>query len=218
MITRGKAKLHGLLDLPGMTELPGFTNQNATATLAPPPPKRNPQPELHPRTDPRPQAPADFLPVTLDADLPPAKPSKTGNRRVLRLSQESREILKLLKKNLHLTYDQQIQFLGQLVLHHELLPETTGLQLQQRVRELRRFSHESATQPSDQPNSRHAHLQLSRPLPLETLLAALEERCAHLQEQVETLTRAIDARSEIQLLGLELDQDYSDETQLPALN
>jgi|SRR5271165_777743 len=118
MITRGKAKLHGLLDLPGMTELPGFTNQNGTATLAPPPPKRNPQPELRPRTDPRPQRPADFLPVTLDADLPLAKPSKTGNRRVLRLSQESREILKLLKKNLHLTYDQQIQFLGQLVLHH----------------------------------------------------------------------------------------------------
>ena len=216
MITRGKAKLHGLLDLPGMPELPGFTNHSATGTLAPPPPKRNPKPELQPKTDPRPQRPANFLPATLDPNLPPGKPSKSTNRRVLRLSQESREILKLLKKNLHLTYDQQIQFLGQLVLHHELLPETTGLQIQQRVRELRRFSRE--TPPSDQPNSRREHLQLSRPLPLETLLAALEERCTHLQQQIETLTRAIDAKSEIHLLHLELEQNYSDETQLRALN
>src|SRR6266478_923392 len=171
MITRGKAKLNGLRDLPGMTA------GTATDTLAPPPhaeidTEDYVDADLEPDAEIESAADAHFLPVTLDADTTPPKTNKTGNRRVLRLSQESREILKLLKQNLHLTYDQQIQFLGQLVLHHELLPESTGLQVQQRVRELRRFSHEPTT---DNPDGvAREHLRLSRPLPLETLLTALE--------------------------------------------
>ena len=148
------------------------------------------------------------------------KSANNNNRRVLRLSPESRDILKLLKKNLRLTYDQQIQFLGQLVLYHELLPEKIGLLIQERVRELRRFSSETSTNMNSRVNISNTQedLRLSKPLPLDNLLATLEDRCAHLQRQVESLTKAIDAKTELQLLSLELaNTDDPHENQLPAL-
>ena len=218
MITRAQAKRNDLLDLPGTPEFPGFSGRNATTTLALPRlAEIGEEPDTE-ETENNSRSDSDSLPVILDDDFTPAKTNKTGNRRVLRLSQESREILKLLKQNLRLTYDQQIQFLGQLVLYHELLPENTGLQIQKRIRELRRFSRENATPANHQTNDRPEHLRLSRPLPLESLLSALEERCAQLQAQIETLTRAIDARSELQLTRLETEADYPHENQFPTLN
>jgi len=218
MITRAKPKRNELLDLPGIAEFPGFFTTNTTTTLPAPnlaEVNSEPNPE---ETEKNFQNDLDSLPVILDADITPAKTNRTGNRRVLRLSQESREILKLLKQNLRLTYDQQIQFLVQLVLYHELLPENTGLQIQKRIRELRRFSRETATAANSETNHRPEHLRLCRPLPLESLLSALEERCAQLQAEIETLTRAIDARTELQLTGLQTENDYPDEDQFPALN
>lgn len=207
MITRAKTKRTDLFDLPGTPDFSGFFTPNTTATLTTP---RLPEIE-EPQTRAELQRSSDFPPVILDEDTTPAKTNKTGNRRVLRLSQESREILKLLKKNLRLTYDQQIQFLGQLVLHHELLSENSSLEVQERIRELRRFSRENG---NNQPN----HLHLSRPLPLESLLAALEERCTQLQNQLETLTNAIDASTQLRLVALELQNDDSHEAEFPALN
>jgi hypothetical protein len=246
MTTRAKAKLNDLLDLPGMTEMPGFHPRRtldshqpgiaarSTSVLLEEPRKRhikntqNLETNLELETIPEPETEISFpsqagisiqdlAPQDIISTKPkiPAKPATNNNRRVLRLSPESRDILKLLKKNLRLTYDQQIQFLGQLVLYHELLPETVGLLIQERVRELRRFSTETTANLSPH---RPEDLRLTKPLPLDNLLATLEERCAHLQKQVETLTKAIDAKTELHLLGLELAaDDYSNENQLPAL-
>jgi hypothetical protein len=210
MITRAKTKRTDLFDLPGTPDFCGFFTPNTTATLTTPRLPEIKERETSPQQA-KLQRSSDFPPVILDEDTTPAKTNKTGNRRVLRLSQESREILKLLKKNLRLTYDQQIQFLGQLVLHHELLSENSSLEVQQRIRELRRFSRENG---NNQPN----HLHLSRPLPLESLLAALEERCTQLQNQLETLTNAIDASTQLRLVALELQNDDSHEAEFPALN
>ena len=258
MTTRAKAKLNDLFDLPGMTEMPGLQNNTATRTIflssalkKPLKGIQNPETNVELGTNLEPEAEifnransAFFTTNHVSSGLNASKAgkiSKNNNRRVLRLSPESREILKLLKKNLRLTYDQQIQFLGQLVLYHELLPENIGLLLQERVRELRRFSVESSNQTAhasatanrskklnqsdnaaldrrhNQTSLAKQDLRLCKPLPLDSLLNTLEERCARLQEQVQTLTKAIDAKTELQLLNLELDSEYSDENRLPAL-
>lgn len=151
---------------------------------------------------------------------------KSNNHWNLRLSQESKEILQLLKKYLRLTQDEQIQLLGQLVLYHEMLPsapvpqmahdkesgllkpqpnlaaESPAIALQKRIRELARFSPHKPT-----PTLPHHHLQLQRPLPLENQLAELKDRLLLIQERVENLTKAIDAQTELQILDRELEKE-----------
>lgn len=245
MTTRAKAKLNDLLNLPGMTEMPGFhlrrtlnnhpsgSADRSSSVLLDVPWKTHIKNAQNPETNLEPETKVRFL---TDVELSGSddahqdvtspkrgispKSANNNNRRVLRLSPESRDILKLLKKNLRLTYDQQIQFLGQLVLYHELLPEKIGLLIQERVRELRRFSNEASTNMNSRVNISNPQedLRLSKPLPLDNLLATLEDRCAHLQRQVESLTKAIDAKTELQLLSLELaNTDDPHENQLPAL-
>ena len=180
------------------------------------------------------------MPAELQSpDAPPA-PKKQNVHWNIRLSQESKEILQLLKKYLRLTQDEQIQLLGQLVLYHDMLPsvpltqlahnqatgllkpdpalplESPAIAVQKRVRELRRFC------PS-KPDQKLNHLKLQRPLPLENHLAELKDLLTLLQQRVEELTKAIDARTEVQLLEHEINNDDSidsqdNDPQTPALN
>jgi hypothetical protein len=218
MITGVQEEPNDLFDLPGFTQFsravhPIQTSPPQPATSHTPAPARKVRYKPHAKTQ----------PVRLDPDLPQAA---TGdNRRLLRLSQESREILKLLKQHLKRTYDQQIQFLAQLVLYHDLLPPEAALQVQKRVRELRHFSEEIPThgpQPQKHPthhNSAAAPFNLTNPLPLESVLTALEERCSTLQKELQNLTQAIDARTEINVLTLQTNTDhpFADESEFRPL-
>ena len=217
MITGVQEEPNDLFDLPGFTQ---FSRAVHPIQTSPPQPATSPTPTTGRKARYKPQAKTQ--PVRLDPDLPPA----TGdNRHLLRLSQESREILKLLKQHLKRTYDQQIQFLAQLVLYHDLLPPEAALQVQKRVRELRHFSEEiqpDGTELQKRPthhNSPAAPFNLTNPLPLENVLAALEERCTTLQDQLKNLTQAIDARTEINVLTLQTNTDhpYADESEFRPL-
>ena len=134
-------------------------------------------------------------------ELEPPGNNKSNNRWNLRLSEGSKQILKLLKKNLYLTYDEQIQLLGRLVLHHELLNQTSALELEINVRQLRRFS------PSREQAKGQEPLRLQPPAPLNALLGEINHRLELLEGQLVHLAKAIDAKSELELLRLELEPE-----------